>query len=401
MRIRNCRLCKSEILNQVIDLGQHPLADTFLTKEQLAEPEVYYPLIVLQCENCGYVTSSYLISPEERYQKNEFSYDSSNSPISVKHFSEMADQIIARIDLGKNDLVVDVGSSVGTFLGELRNKSNCRIIGVDPSLNIAKEAEKREIPTINDFFNENSANQILQLGKVKSLTATNVFNHIEGVDDFMRNTSRIVSDDGQVIIEVPYIVDLIEKTAFDTIYLEHVSYFAVKPHARYFREKGFYITHLETNSYMGGSIRVFLSKNEQLENKKLVNEYSEREESLGVYKQKTYELFMDKMKQFKINLCKTIFDAKADGKKVIGIGAATKGNTLLNYCKIDSTVLEYIAESSMLKIGKYTPGSRIKIVHEKEIGSDISFAVILPWNIADFLKSKFSHLGLKFIVPHV
>lgn len=401
MNITICRLCKSETLRPIIWLGHHPLADTFLIEEQLTEPEVRYPLRVLQCGECGYLTSGYLVSKEDRYQKHEFSYDSSNSPVSVKHFSGMADQIIERLAFREGDLAVDIGSSVGTLLEELKNKSGCRIQGVDPASSIAEEARRKGVPTINDFFNQKAAEEIAAHGKAKVVVATNVFNHLEDVDDFLANVSRVLRDDGEVVIEVPYVIDLIEKTAFDTIYLEHVSYFAVRPHATYFRKKGFYITHIERDPYMGGSIRVYLSKQAEKEKKELVEEYSRREEASGVYEAGTYESFMEQTRQFKINLCKTIFEVKANGKKVIGIGAATKGNTLLNYCGIDSTVLEYIADTSPRKIGKYTPGSRIKIIHEKDIAPDVSHAVILPWNIADFLKSKLGHLGVEFIVPHI
>jgi hypothetical protein len=217
----------------------------------------------------------------------------------------------------------------------------------------------------------------------------------------VENALSILQDDGTIMVEVPYVVDLIEKTAFDTIYLEHVSYFAVKPHYHYFRRKGLYISSIERTEYMGGSIRIYLTKSQQGEAGDLIASYIQKEEELGVYDLRTYNSFSEKAKMFKQNLCNLLYAAKARGNTIIGIGAATKGNTLLNYCKIDNTLLDYIAESSPFKIGKYTPGSRIEIVHEKDIGKEVQYVLILPWNIGEFLKSKFSYLQAEFIIPHM
>jgi hypothetical protein len=144
-----------------------------------------------------------------------------------------------------------------------------------------------------------------------------------------------------------------------------------------------------------------MSKNKAAENMDLINFYRNQEEKAGVYREQTYKDFMLRVKEFKYNLCKKLYEIKGKNHKIIGIGAATKGNTLLNYCKIDNSLLEFIAETSSLKIGKYTPGTHIKIVYEKDISQDITHALILPWNISEFLKSKLSYLNLEFITPHV
>ena len=402
MIIKICRLCKSNDLTTVIDLGHHPLADTFLTKLQLDGKESFYPLRVAQCKNCGYLTSEYVVSAEERYQGNEYSYDSSNSPVARQHFLELADQVVSVVGLRSDDLAVDIGGNVGTLLKFLKDKSGCRIINVEPSKNIARIAAHYNTPTLNDFFNQNIVNQILKHNKkAKVIILTNVFNHLDNVDAFVENSSKLLEENGFIIIEVPYVIDLIEKTAFDTIYLEHVSYFSLKPHYKYFSKRGFYITFIEKNEYMGGSIRLYLSKNKTAEDIDLINAYCNQEEEAGVYRLQTYENFMSRVKKFKYNLCKKLYEIKEKEYKIIGIGAAAKGNTLLNYCKIDNSLLEFIAETSPLKIGKHTPGMHIKIIDEKDIGQDITHALILPWNISKFLKSKLSHLNVEFITPHM
>jgi len=400
MPTKKCRLCHSERLVKVIDLGFHPLADTFLTKSQLSEKEVFYPLCLFLCRGCGHLMSGYIVSKEERYQKNEYSYDSANSLVAVRHFNELAQQIVTRLNLSRDDLVVDIGSNVGTLLGFIREKSGCNVIGVEPAPNISFLAGRNKIPTIQDFFNEDVVRKILKIGKARVITATNVFNHIDDINDFIKNIDRLLINNGVFVFEVPYLVDLIKKTAFDTIYLEHVSYFSVKPYVTYFNKLGFYISNLERNDYMGGSIRVYLVKNKKFENKPLIRKYIKIEEKLKIHNPALYKVFMVKTRQFRYDLNKKLYNLKTKGVKIIGIGAATKGNTLLNYCKIDQELLEYVIETSPLKIGKYTPGSHIKIINEKEIDEDITHALILPWNIANFLVKKLRHLRLKFIIPH-
>lgn len=398
MIIQKCQLCGSKNLKLVIDLGFHPLADTFL--KDLKEEEVLYPLQVLLCQKCGYTTLSNIVSAPIRYQKTDYSYTSSNSPVAVAHFKELAQQVIQQIKITEKDLVVDIGSNVGTLLKEFREQSKCKIVGVDPSPNIVKLAKKDNMPTIQDFFSKSVVQKIVKKhGKAKAITCNNTFNHINDLNEFMKNIDKLLTKDGCFVFETPYLFDLVKNLSFDTIYLEHVSYFSVKPFQKFFEKFGFFIQHLEVNNYQGGSIRVYLSR--QKENKNLVEKYLKAEESAKIFDIKTYEKMMDKVSDLKFELCRKIYVIKAKGKKIIGIGAAAKGNTLLNYCKIDNTLIDFITDSSPLKIGKFAPGSHIPIKDDKDITPGIEFALLLPWNIAEFLKKKLKHLNLKFIVPKI
>jgi SAM-dependent methyltransferase len=401
MRVSKCNLCGSRNIRKVIDLGLHPLADTFLTPEDLRDEQSFYPLQVGLCLRCGYVMSLYIVSAEKRYQAKAYSYDSSNSPISIRHFDQMATRIIQENKLSKKDLVVDIGSNVGTLLGFIKEKSSARILGVEPSQNIVMIARKNGIPTVNSFFDSHLTCGLKE--KAAVILATNVFNHIENQIDFIRSVKKFLSKDGELIIEVPYLVTLLEKGAFDTIYLEHVSYFTVGAHNRFFNEHGFYIYHLERNDYMGGSIRVHVGRNKKKENSSLIKEYLTLEKEWRVRDARIYEKFSQKINTFKFDLCKKLYTVKARGGKIAGIGAATKGNTLLNFCKIDSGLVDYIAETSRLKIGKFAPGSLIPIVEEAVLKKDtaLTHVVILPWNIGPFLKSKLSYLDVEFIIPQM
>lgn len=399
MITRTCQLCGGNRLESAIDLGFHPLADTFLPPDRLDEPETRYPLRTLLCMDCGYMTLRFVVPPEERYQKVDYSYTSGNSPVSIKHFSEMASAIIQTRGLNDNHLVVDIGSSDGTLLKAFRDQCGCRVLGIEPAPNIAKLAESNGVPTLQRFFDAGAAQEIANRGRAAVITANNVFNHITDLPTFMHDIMTALDEKGVFIFEAPSLLQLVERTVFDTLYLEHVSYFGIKPLERFFGRLGLHILRVELNEYMGGSMFVFVGR--EASDASAVRALIEREESAGLYDPNTYHRFMERVRAFAARLCRELYDVKASGGKIIGIGAATKGNTLLNFCKIDSSLLEFVTDSSPLKIGKYTPGSRLPIKNDTDITPDITHALILPWNIGAFLKEKLQHLHLEFIVPRM
>jgi 2-polyprenyl-3-methyl-5-hydroxy-6-metoxy-1,4-benzoquinol methylase len=401
MLITSCALCGSANLALILDLGFHPLADSFLKKEELLQPEATYPLQVLMCESCGHAMNSYVVPPTARYQDHDYSYDSSNSRVSIEHFKEMARDVAERVGVTGGDLVVDIGSSVGTLLQAFKDQTGANILGVEPAHNIAALAGKNNIPTINDFWNDAAVVEVLKVGKAKAITITNAFNHISDLDDFMRNIVRTLAPDGALVIEAPYLLHLVQKLAFDTIYLEHVSYLAIKPLVQYFKKFGMVITDILLNDYMGGSMRLYVRFGTQ--QSPAVEANIERENAAHLYDLTTYTDLSTRMRQFKYTLVKQLLDARLRGGTIIGIGAPAKGNTLLNYCGIDSTLLDFITDASPLKVGKYTPGSHIPILPDEAITTMVTHALILPWNIAEFLKGKLApkYPRISFITPHM
>jgi hypothetical protein len=223
---------------------------------------------------------------------------------------------------------------------------------------------------------------------------------VSNVQAFIKNIYKILDKDSFLVFQVPYMKTLLEKGSFDTIYLEHTSYFNLKPFHKFFSGMNLYIVDFELHDYMGGSIRIYLSKDKSKLSKKL-RPAIRSEVDKGVFKVSTYGEFMSRIEKFKIDLCQNIHNTKKKGGKIIGIGAATKGNTLLNYCKIDNNTIDFVTDSSPLKIGKFTPGSSIPIKPDSAITKDIDYALILPWNIADFLVKKLDGKGLKFIIPSI
>lgn len=401
MRITACRLCNSEQFEKVVDLGFHPLADTFLPETLCLGPEVSYPLQLGSCQDCGHVFTLYKVSPEDRYQKQDYSYDSSNSKVSVLHFKEFSDSVLGEADLAHDALIVDIGSNVGTLLSHFKEAGYTNVLGVEPSGNISRLAINAGIPTLNNFFDSKAAASICKLGQVEVLLSSNVLNHADDLVGLLRTAKEVLSPSGIFVFEVPYLLDLVKRTAFDTIYHEHVHYYGIKPLAMCLQSEGFSIYRVERLEYMCGSIRVFARVGGKQANANVVAQLILEEEAFGLYSRSAYGAFMERVQAVKFSVNEYLWRIRADGGKIIGIGAATKGNTFLNYCRLDADIISYITDASPLKIGKLTPGSHIPIIADDDIDSSATHALILPWNIAPFLKEKLSHLSIKFYVPQV
>lgn len=397
MTVRSCALCGAQDLKPVIDLGFHPCADTFVFDSTLQEVEHRYPLKVCLCASCGHTQLAHVVPGHVRYQDNDYSYDSSNSSVSIDHFTDLARDVSRALGVGPDDIVCDVGSNIGTLLDAFKRIAGCRVVGVDPSANIAALANAQGIFTINEFFGMSAAEDILTLGQPRVITATNVLNHSEDVAAFFDVVEKLIDPRGCIVFECPYLLEMIKQTAFDTIYLEHINYFSVTPLSRFLAPRGFGIERVEVSDYMCGTLRLYVRPNSKHE--AVVAKYVALEAEYGLFSRGVYEAFMDRVRGLKFWLNKKLYDIKASGGKVIGIGAATKGNTLLNYCNIDGDLLEYVCDTSTLKLGKLTPGSHLRIVPDESITRDITHGLILPWNIAEHLTRKLKHLGLKFIIP--
>lgn len=399
MKITYCRLCDGPQLDLVVDLGYHPLADTFLPPALLYGPEVSYPLQLGSCRNCGHVATLYSVSAVERYQAHEYSYDSSNSKVAIQHFKEFADAVLGVHRPSKGALISDIGSNVGTLLSHFKNAGHTHVIGVEPASNIARLAESSGVPTLNNFFDSSIVAPLREAGGVEVLLSSNVVNHADDLRGLLRTAREVMKPDGVFVFEVPYLLDLVRGTAFDTIYHEHVHYYGVKPLADCLARAGFSIFRIDFIDYMCGSIRVFTRIGG--EHAPVVAEAVAREQEFGLYQAECWRQFMQRVRRVKFTVVQQLARIREAGGKIIGIGAATKGNTFLNYCRLDSDTVEYIADASPLKVGKLTPGSHIPIVADGDIDKSATHALILPWNIAPMLQTKLAHLGLKFYVPQV
>ncbi len=372
---KKCKVCKKKFLDK-LDLGNHPCADTFLKDKNRSIKLKKYPLIVGYC-SCSHLTSLHKVPENERYEKYEYSYTSDNSPVSRLHFKKIAKRIVNYFKLTHNSFVLEAGSNDGTFLKEIRNFSNSKVLGVDPSRNISNIANKKKLNTFIGYFNfENSKLIKNKYGKADIIYGANVFNHVDDNLDFLNGVNYLLKDDGVLILEVPDLNSLISKVGFDTIYHEHRHYYSEKSLNKILKQKKIYIFKIEKISYMAGSIRVFARKNKSRLNKKL--------SSVSLL---DFKIFKKKIKFVSDKIISFVQNENLNKKKIFGLGAATKGNTLLNYCKFTEKNISHILDKSKLKINKYTPGSGIKIVDEKKF-KNIESILILPWNITNHLKKK-------------
>ncbi len=402
MQVTNCRICKNAELKKFLELGNQPLANSFLRKEDLKKPEPTYPLNLVFCNNCGLVQLDYVVPPELMFKS--YLWVSGTSDAVPVHFQQLADESTKIVGAGENSLVVDIGSNDGTLLKGFK-KVGIRTLGVEPATNIAEIARKSGIETVNDFFNSATAEKIVkEKSKAKIITATNVVAHINDSYDLLAGVSVLLEDDGAFVIEVPYLVDMIQNNEFDTAYHEHLSYFAIRPLTELFKSFDMEIFDVKRFPIHGGTIRIYVKKkSSNLKTTAAVGELLKLEEEMELDKFETYLEFADRIKRLKENLISLLKKLRSEGKNIIGYGAPAKGNTLLNFFGIDTKLLDYIADKNPLKHGLLTPGMHIPVVPVEKILEDKpDYMFILAWNFADEVmrqQQKYKDIGGKFIIP--
>lgn len=401
-RFSYCRFCLNKNLKQVIDLGFQPAANAFLSKKQLKEKEHFFPLKVNFCSTCGQLQLTHIVSPD--YLFRNYVYASSTSPVFIAHFENYAQSVYKKIKLSTDSKVLDIGSNDGILLKPFK-KLGVKILGVDPATKIARQATKNGIPTINEYFNQSLANKIIKKwGHADVITANNVFAHVPFIDELIQASRNLLKSEGVLIIEAPYLVDFLQKNLFDTIYHEHVSYLSIRPLITLFKRFNMTIFDVEGTDSHGGSIRVFVKKNESKRKmKSIVEKFIQQELRLGLSKVQTYKKFAKKIDQNKKDLNKLLKQLKSTGKSIVGYGAPAKGNTLLNYFNIGPQIIDYIVDDSSYKQGLFTPGMHIPVVSSDEIvKTKPNYIFILAWNFAKPLMRKleyFKKSGGKFIIP--
>ncbi len=398
----NCRLCKSEKLEMFLDLGFTPPSDSFLTKQELNKPETYYPLQTCICKDCGYMQLGYTVPGEVLYCRN-YPYDNSTSTSFRKHFSDMGKKVTEQFELAPKSLVIDIGSNVGILLSRFK-ELGMNVLGIDPAKNLASKAIEKGFETIPEFFNSKLAEQIVkEKGKASIITATNVFVHIPDLDDFMEGIDILLDENGVFIFEVQYAAILIEKLLYDMIYHEHLGYMSVKPIVPFIKRFNMDVFDVELVDTHGGSLRVYIGKKGKRDISPHVQEFIEKENKMKLYSIDTLKKFAEDVKKHRNSLVSLLLELKKQGKTIVGIGAPAKGNTLLNYCKIDANILDYITENAETKIGLYTPGTHIAIHPDSKLSEDNpDYALLLSWNLANEIMrnlDSFKKQGGKFIIP--
>lgn len=401
-KIENCRVCKKTNFTKVFDFGPTPPANAFLKKEQLDRGELYFPLEVYFCNNCSFLTLGHVVSQKLLF--SNYVYVSSTSQVFVKHFEDFANSISSRFKLSNDSLIIDIGSNDGILLKPFK-RIGSRVLGIEPAKHIAQLARKDGIPTIAEFFSESLAKKIAkESGKAKIVTATNVFAHIDDLDEVVLGVKTLLADDGVFIIEVAYLVDFLKKRYFDLVYHEHLYYWAVNPFIQFFKRFDMEVFDVEKVASHGGSIRVFV-KMHGAKHKidKRVKEFIELEKRKKLSEVSTYREFAKKIEGNKIALSRILRKLKKEHKSIAGYGASAKSTTFLHYFNIGRETIDFIVDDSQFKQGLFTPGKHIPVVPPSEIYSKKpDYLLILAWNFADSIMKMhkdYKNTGGRFIIP--
>lgn len=400
-RVKKCRICGGNDLYGFLSLGKMPIPNGFRNEEELKFQEEHYPLEVVVCEKCWLVQLSYIVSPKLMFKN--YLYIPSTSSTMFMHFQAMAKDIISRYSIKNHDLVIDIGSNDGTLLGYFKEEE-MRVLGIDPASNLAQVARMKGIDTIDDFFTGKLAkNLVKKYGKARIITATNVTAHIDDLHNLIKGIKELLDDEGLYITEFPYLVDLLEKNEFDTIYHEHLSYFSVHPLVKLFKQHSMHIIDILKSPVHGGSMRVYVAKKQShYKPTKRVYGYLKEEQLRKLDKKTTYGEFARRVKVIKRDLLSYLNKLKKEKKRIVGYGASAKGNVLLNYCSITNDLLDYVVDSIPYKQGKYTPGTHLPIYPESRLEKDQpDYALLLSWNFADEILQKqmrYREKGGQFII---
>ncbi len=396
-----CRYCGSQKLVQFLSLGDQPPSNSFIKPDQISK-EKRYPLDTYWCEQCCLVQLLDVVPAESIF--NEYLYASSTSKALKNHYAQLAETLTKRFALKAGDVVVDIGCNDGILLNGY-SLPGLQRVGVEPS-QLAEEARKCGLNVVRSFFNKEAVDEIVRTyGHAKIVTATNVFAHVDRIDQFVANLPALLGDDGVFVIESPYLIDMIDQTLFDTIYHEHLCYLSLTPMVPFFEKLGLEIFDIERINFgaSGPAIRVF-SRKRQKSPKPMesIAKTLKFEKDWGIRSIHTYKDYAKKVEKVKTDVLALLKKLKGSGAKIGGYGAPAKGNTMLNYLGLTDKDLVSIAETNAMKSGCVTPGSHIPIETEDEFIKRMpTHALLLAWNYVDFFlqKSPYIQKGGKFIVP--
>ena len=397
-----CRLCSSSDLISVLSLKSTPPANAFVPKTSLNIQQKLYPLDLFFCNKCYHIQLLDVVDPSELFE--EYVYVSGTSPVFIKHFEEYCKYIIERFNPSLNEIIVDIGSNDGTLL-EFFKRQGYSVLGIDPAKQISLQANKNGIKTINEFFTIKVANDILNShSKATVITANNVFAHADDLIGITKAVKHLLSPDGIFVFEVSYLVDVLEKTLFDTIYHEHLAYHSVTPLIKFFQSMDMELIEVSRVNTHGGSIRgvaKLAKSNRPLDSS--VNELFILEDSLKLNEPKTFYDFASAIKSRKNELMQCLNTIKSKGKRIAAFGAPAKATTLMYEFGLDSRYIDFIVDDSPLKQGLFSPGLHIPVLSSSSIKErKPDYLLILAWNFSKSIiekHSSFMKSNGKFIIP--
>jgi hypothetical protein len=404
-RRKACALCGTgkEDLREVLRLAPTPPANEFVSQADLDKVQDTIPLTLLLCGSCSHLQLAEIVDPERLFR--HYVYVSGTSPVFVEHFRRYAADTIARFSLGRDSFVVEVGSNDGTLLRQYQTQGVTNVLGIDPAADIVKAAQSANVPTLEAFFTPELAQSLRnERGPSALICANNVFAHSEELFGFARGVRTLLAVEGVFVFEVSYLLDVVEKLLFDTIYHEHLAYHALAPLVRFFAKLDLKLFDAERIETHGGSVRgyVGLRSAGHRETERL-DALLELERKAGVFAPEIYVQLKRRIEERGAQLRERLALLRHEGKRIAGFGAPAKLTTLMYELGIDRTSIDFIVDDSTFKQGLYTPGLHIPVVPSAALYERRPDAcVIFAWNFADAIIAKhsaYTRQGGQFIVP--
>jgi len=396
-----CRHCGSGLSRQFLDLGFAPPSNAYLTADDLAAPEITYPLRLMVCETCFLVQTQDFTAADSLFDK-DYAYFSSTSKSWLAHAAAYAATITERLGLTGDSFVVEVASNDGYLLKNFVS-AGIPCLGIEPTASTAEAAEALGIPVERAFFGEAVAEDLAADGKSADLIiGNNVYAHVPDVNDFTRALARLLKPDGVVTLEFPHLMRLVEFCQFDTVYHEHFSYLSLGTVARIFDAAGLRIFDVEELNTHGGSLRIYGCRKDSSHTETgAVSGLRAEEQKRGMEKPDYYADFQHRAENVKNRFVSFLLEARQAGKSVAGYGAAAKGNTLLNFAGIRPDLLPFVCDAAPAKQDKFLPGSHIPVLPPQVLEHRRpDYLIILPWNIAGEIRQQNAALaaqGTQFV----
>jgi 2-polyprenyl-3-methyl-5-hydroxy-6-metoxy-1,4-benzoquinol methylase len=388
-----CRFCGASLRTTMVDLGMSPLANAYLTAEQLHQMEPFYPLRVYVCEHCWLVQLEALTTPESIFA--DYAYFSSYADSWLQHAQAYVAMAVPRFGLTTTSQVIEIASNDG-YLLQYFMAQGIPVLGIEPAANVAAVAQQRGIATLVQFFGEAAATQLVAQGTQADLVvANNVLAHVPQLNDFVRGLKLLLKPHGVVTLEFPHVLRLMVERQFDTIYHEHFSYFSLYTVRAVFAAHGLTLFDVDELPTHGGSLRIYARHSED-ESRSVTARIANllvREEAAGLQYVETYLAFAEEVKATKRRCLDFFLQAKQQKKSLAGYGAPAKGNTLLNYLGVRTDFLDYTVDRSPHKQGHFLPGTHIPILHPDVITTTKpDYLVILPWNLQAEIRQQMAHI---------